>query len=93
MNWYSKRLTLAAVYKTTELFMITDKSENFEETWKFLDRRFADLRSYASLQRGITDCTSMFEGAFTVVSTTEFANLKEFYQIYFNNFISLSSKI
>jgi len=74
LNWYSKRITLAAIYKTTELFMITDKSENFQETWKFLDRRFADLRSYASLQRGITDCTSMAEGAFTVLKNI--ANLR-----------------
>jgi ubiquinone biosynthesis protein COQ9 len=26
-----------------ELFMLTDRSENFEETWKFLERRLKDV--------------------------------------------------
>lgn len=43
MNWYSKRLTLAAIYKSTELFMIQDKSENFKDTYEFLDNRLSDL--------------------------------------------------
>jgi len=43
MNWYTKRLTLAAIYKSTELFMIQDKSENFKDTYEFLDNRLSDL--------------------------------------------------
>ena len=30
---------LAAVYKSTELSMIQDKSEDYRNTWEFLDRR------------------------------------------------------
>jgi len=48
MNWYSKRISLAAVYGATELFMVQDKSEDFNDTWDFLDRRFQDLRSFQS---------------------------------------------
>lgn len=44
LNWYSKRISLAAVYGSTELFMVQDKSEDFKNTWQFLDRRFQDLR-------------------------------------------------
>jgi ubiquinone biosynthesis protein COQ9 len=36
-------LTLAAIYKSTEFFMIQDKSENFKETNAFLDNRLNDL--------------------------------------------------
>lgn len=43
MNWYTKRGLLAAVYKSSEFYMIQDKSEDFTETWKFLDRRLKDL--------------------------------------------------
>ena len=30
-------------FQTTELFMLQDKSEDFYETWQFLDRRFEDV--------------------------------------------------
>ncbi|KAJ3059651.1 Ubiquinone biosynthesis protein coq9, mitochondrial [Podochytrium sp. JEL0797] len=43
MNWYSKRVMLAGVYTSTELFMTQDKSPNFVETEKFLDRRLANV--------------------------------------------------
>jgi ubiquinone biosynthesis protein COQ9 len=32
-SWYTKRATLSTVYASTELFMTTDKSENFKDTW------------------------------------------------------------
>ena len=38
MNWYTKRLTLLAIYKSSELAMMNDKSDDFKETWEFLDR-------------------------------------------------------
>ncbi len=49
LNWYTKRLTLAAIYKSTELFMLQDKSENFKETYEFLDNRFNDLFYFSSV--------------------------------------------
>ena len=48
-NWYTKRLSLLAIYKSTELAMMNDKSEDFAETWSFLDRRLADQQSLATL--------------------------------------------
>jgi len=47
-NWYTKRLSLLTIYKSTELAMINDKSADFSETWQFLDRRLGD-------QKGLTD--------------------------------------
>ncbi|KAF7403973.1 hypothetical protein HZH68_006767 [Vespula germanica] len=43
INWYTKRVVLAGIYKTTELYMLQDNSEDNEETWKFLKRRIEDV--------------------------------------------------
>jgi ubiquinone biosynthesis protein COQ9 len=42
-NYYTKRGLLAAVYTTTVLCWLADSSENFADTWAFLDRRIADV--------------------------------------------------
>ncbi len=35
-TWYLNRLVVLKIYLSTELFMLTDKSANQEETWAFL---------------------------------------------------------
>jgi len=42
-NYYSKRGLLAGVYSATVLYWLEDKSEGFADTWRFLDRRLADV--------------------------------------------------
>ncbi|MFD2204144.1 COQ9 family protein [Kiloniella antarctica] len=42
-NFYSKRLLLSGVYSSTMLFWLEDKSEGYEKTWNFLDRRIAEV--------------------------------------------------
>ncbi|XP_030832028.1 ubiquinone biosynthesis protein COQ9, mitochondrial-like [Strongylocentrotus purpuratus] len=49
-NWYTKRISLAAVYKSSELCFIQDKSPDFEETWTFLDNRLTDFTRFAKLR-------------------------------------------
>nr|XP_054764828.1 ubiquinone biosynthesis protein COQ9, mitochondrial-like [Lytechinus pictus] len=49
-NWYTKRLSLAAVYKSTELCFIQDQSPDFEETWTFLDNRLTDFTRFAKFR-------------------------------------------
>lgn len=48
--------------------MIQDKSENFNETWKFLDRRFEDLRLFGQCMRSVSDIQQLASGSFKVVS-------------------------
>jgi len=48
-NWYTKRLSLLAVYKSTELAMMNDKSQDFAETWAFLDRRLGDQKNLSDM--------------------------------------------
>ncbi|BDA41822.1 Ubiquinone biosynthesis protein COQ9, mitochondrial [Coccomyxa sp. Obi] len=43
-KWYTKRGLLAAVYAATELYMITDYSPGYADTWRALDRRLADVK-------------------------------------------------
>nr|CAD7575572.1 unnamed protein product [Timema californicum] len=42
-NWYSRRVALAGIYKMTELCLIQDKSEDYQNTWRFLERRIKDV--------------------------------------------------
>ena len=52
-SWYTKRVTLFGIYKSTELAMMQDSDkENFKNTWDFLDRRFEDLQDFRGLVKG-----------------------------------------
>ena len=42
-NYYTKRGLLAGVYSATVLYWLEDRSERFENTWSFLDRRIGDV--------------------------------------------------
>ncbi|KAF5272775.1 hypothetical protein FQA39_LY07802 [Lamprigera yunnana] len=42
-NWYARRVALAGVYKATELYFIQDTSQEFENSWKFLNSRMTEL--------------------------------------------------
>jgi ubiquinone biosynthesis protein COQ9 len=46
VNWYTKRLTLSAVYSATVLYWLGDQSEGQAETWAFLDRRIGDVMRF-----------------------------------------------
>ena len=43
VNWYTKRATLSALYLSTVLYWLGDRSEGQAETWSFLDRRVDDV--------------------------------------------------
>lgn len=43
VSYYTKRLSLAAVYGSTLLYWLEDGSEGFADSWDFLDRRVSEL--------------------------------------------------
>ncbi|GAX79739.1 hypothetical protein CEUSTIGMA_g7180.t1 [Chlamydomonas eustigma] len=43
VRWYTQRGMLAAVYCSTELYMLSDHSPEYEETWQALDRRLSEM--------------------------------------------------
>ncbi|GMI97855.1 hypothetical protein like AT1G19140 [Hibiscus trionum] len=42
LDWYVKRTVLGGIYSTTEIYMLTDNSPEFRDTWLFLDNRVKD---------------------------------------------------
>ena len=45
-NWYTKRATLSAVYSTVLLFWLNDDSDDYADTWAFLDRRIENVMTF-----------------------------------------------
>jgi ubiquinone biosynthesis protein COQ9 len=52
-NHYSKRALAGAVYASTLLIWLNDESEDFAETWAFLDRRIANVMQFEKLKAGL----------------------------------------
>ena len=49
-NFYTKRMTLSAVYSSTFLYWLGDESENNVDTWDFLDRRIENVMQFEKLK-------------------------------------------
>ena len=54
-SFYTRRISLAAVYTSTLLFWLNDKSNNNVETEFFLDRRLKDISKISSLKKPFSD--------------------------------------
>ncbi|CAF1176705.1 unnamed protein product [Rotaria sordida] len=71
MNWYSKRLLLAAVYKSAEIYMLQDQSQNKTDSMNFLERRLNDFQTLGSLQNSVSnslsDTAQIVNGLFSVI--------------------------
>jgi ubiquinone biosynthesis protein COQ9 len=57
-NFYTKRLLLAAVYSSTLLYWLDDKSQGFSGTWDFLDRRIEDVMKIEKIKHTIKTALS-----------------------------------
>ncbi|KZC04979.1 Ubiquinone biosynthesis protein COQ9, mitochondrial, partial [Dufourea novaeangliae] len=55
INWYTRRIVLAGIYKTTELYMLQDNSEDHIHTWSFLERRIKDATQIHSILTTTSD--------------------------------------
>lgn len=52
-SFYTKRLTLAAVYSSTLLYWLDDESPGHAGTWEFLDRRIADVMAIGKIRQTV----------------------------------------
>jgi len=59
VDWYGKRAGLAYALKTSELFMLQDKSADFADTWAFLARRFEEPAAILDAGNQIKSCVGM----------------------------------
>jgi ubiquinone biosynthesis protein COQ9 len=51
-SWYTRRVSLSAVYGATLAFWLRDESEDIGPTLDFLDRRLADVARLGRLRKG-----------------------------------------
>ncbi len=58
-NWYTKRGLLAGVYTATELYMLTDYSPGFADTWDVLDRRLKDVMTIGRVMGQVQTLTNV----------------------------------
>ena len=57
-NFYTKRGLLAAVYSSTLLVWLDDRSEGCADTWAFLDRRIANVMKVPKIQGRLEEAFS-----------------------------------
>lgn len=55
VNWYTKRMTLSAVYASTVLYWLGDCSDGNADTWAFLDRRIEDVMQFEKFKARMRD--------------------------------------
>lgn len=58
VEWYVKRTVLAGIYSTTEIYMLTDASPDFRDTWAFLNGR---VRDAFDIKKSIQEATYLAE--------------------------------
>jgi len=80
MTWYAKRGILGAVYAATELYMLQDKSPDFQDTWQFMHRRMEDINSLKtaknSIENAAQDLTKIAGAVFTSIQNVVGANTR-----------------
>jgi ubiquinone biosynthesis protein COQ9 len=71
-NFYTKRGLLSGVYSSTMIFWFTDQSEDNEETWKFLDRRIADVMQIEKVKSAVLDIASKLPNPLTILGALRY---------------------
>lgn len=66
-NFYTKRALLAGVYTSTMLYWFADTSEGNEDTWKFLDRRIADVMQIEKVKSQVIKFAESLPNPLTVL--------------------------
>jgi ubiquinone biosynthesis protein COQ9 len=66
-SFYTKRLTLAAIWAATVLYWLEDRSEDFVETRAFVARRLADLASIGRARHGLATAAGHLPNPFRLL--------------------------
>lgn len=61
VNWYTKRMTLSALYSSVVLYWLGDTSDDHQATWEFLDRRIDNVMSFEKTKARLRD-TPLMQG-------------------------------
>jgi len=68
-NWYAHRATVCSVYVATELFFLTDYSEEYQDTWAFLERRLRDVEALSHAPRNVQEGVLAFQTAASAMAS------------------------
>ncbi len=71
-NFYTKRLTLSAVYSSTFLYWLNDESEDYQETWDFLDRRITNVMQFEKTKAKIREMTTKIPDFWNNISSLRY---------------------
>ena len=71
-NFYTKRALLSGVYTTTMLYWFADNSEGDQDTWKFLDRRIADVMQIEKVKAQVTKLTEGLPNPLTILGALRY---------------------
>jgi ubiquinone biosynthesis protein COQ9 len=66
-SFYTKRVTLAAIYAVTLLYWLEDRSANFTDTRGFLDRRLAEVAFIGRARRRFATAAERFPNPIRLV--------------------------
>ncbi|KAK2722249.1 hypothetical protein QYM36_002698 [Artemia franciscana] len=67
VSWYVKRISLGGIYKATELYMLQDYSDDYKNTWLFLQRRLEDGKRLSDCARLGMKAGDYMESTFVTV--------------------------
>ncbi|CAB4268714.1 unnamed protein product [Prunus armeniaca] len=76
-QWYVKRTVLGGIYSTTEIYMLTDNSPDFCDTWAFLDDRVKDA---FDLKKTVQEATYLAEAVGAGMGTSLQGFVKRVFQ-------------
>ena len=88
-SFYTRRISLAAVYTSTLLFWLNDNSNNNIETEFFLDRRLKDISKISSLKKPLSDLKKFTNNFNSLKNTTNIRSAFNFLKK-INNIINSS---
>ena len=63
-NWYTKRGLLAAVYSSTLLYWLDDSSDDYADSWAFLDRRIENVMQIQKVRGRIDQAAAALDAPF-----------------------------
>ncbi|CAM4801010.1 unnamed protein product [Rotaria magnacalcarata] len=73
MKWYTKRISIATIYRSAEIYMLRDQSPDKIESMNFLERHLGDFETMSTVQRSVSqsmsDTVQVASGLLTVVRT------------------------
>ena len=71
-NFYTKRGLLSGVYTSTMLYWFADTTEDFAETWKFLDNRIANVMQIEKVKSAVLKVAGTLPNPLTILAALRY---------------------